>query len=190
MPPDAEYHENHDEVWSGRAGATIPAARIPPAVHRLGPWIRFQPLDGPVLGRVYAAGLALGAIGLLVTAAWLAPGGRLMGTHRQLGLPPCGFVTMTGLPCPTCGMTTAFAYTVRGRVLAAAQSQLAGLVLAIGVMAVALASLWTALTGRYPAINWYRVNPTRFVWAASFFFLAAWGLKIALGLLDGSLPVR
>ena len=35
-----------------------------------------------------------------------------MGTHQQLGLPPCNFVTLTGYPCPACGMTTSFALLV------------------------------------------------------------------------------
>jgi len=34
------------------------------------------------------------------------------------------------------------------------------------------------------------VNPTRFVWWVIVLLVAAWGLKIATGLLDGSLPVR
>jgi hypothetical protein len=33
-----------------------------------------------------------------------------MGTHEQLGLPPCRFLAFTGFPCPSCGLTTSFAY--------------------------------------------------------------------------------
>ena len=40
-----------------------------------------------------------------------------METHRQLGLPPCTFKEMTGLPCPSCGMTSSFALLVRGDVM-------------------------------------------------------------------------
>ena len=59
-----------------------------------------------------AAGLA----GLLGLARTLVPDPRGFGTHLQLGLQPCLFVTMTGRLCPTCGMTTAFAWFTRGRV--------------------------------------------------------------------------
>ena len=59
-------------------------------------------------------------------------------------------VVVWGLPCPTCGMTTAFAHTVRGRWLAAARAQPAGFVAAIatallaGVSAELLARLYVA----------------------------------------------
>jgi hypothetical protein len=35
-------------------------------------------------------------------------------THRQLGLPPCTFYDKTGLPCPSCGMTTSFSLLLHG----------------------------------------------------------------------------
>lgn len=46
----------------------------------------------------------------------LVPDPKGYGTHTQLGLRPCTFATMTGRLCPTCGMTTAYAWFVRGRV--------------------------------------------------------------------------
>jgi hypothetical protein len=64
-------------------------------------------------------GVALGLVGVFAIAWWLDPYGSdgsplLMETHRQLGLPPCTFKEITGLPCPSCGMTTSFALLVRG----------------------------------------------------------------------------
>src|SRR5947209_2100708 len=44
-------------------------------------------------------------IGLLATAACLTPSPRGMGTHQQLGLPPCTVVQWFGVRCPSCGMT-------------------------------------------------------------------------------------
>jgi len=56
-----------------------------------------------------------GACGLALLAAWMIePDARGYGTHTQLGLPPCGFLLLTGSPCPGCGLTTAFAYGIRG----------------------------------------------------------------------------
>jgi len=46
----------------------------------------------------------------LITAAVLTPNPVGHGTHTQLGLPPCGFYVMTGVPCPGCGLTTCFSY--------------------------------------------------------------------------------
>jgi len=54
--------------------------------------------------------------GLVGVATTLVPDPRGFGTHVQLGLRPCGFATVTGRPCPTCGMTTAFAWFVRGSI--------------------------------------------------------------------------
>jgi hypothetical protein len=73
--------------------------------------------------------LALGAALLLLTAAWLEPDSRGHGTHTQLGLPPCGFLLLTGAPCPGCGLTTAFAHCIRGNWAAAASANPLGLAL-------------------------------------------------------------
>jgi hypothetical protein len=43
----------------------------------------------------------------------LTPSASGIGTHTQLGLPPCGFLWLTGLPCPGCGLTTSFAHLAR-----------------------------------------------------------------------------
>jgi hypothetical protein len=57
--------------------------------------------------------LGAAALAVLAIARGLDPDPSGMGTHVQLGLPPCSFLVMTGLPCPTCGLTTAFAYMAR-----------------------------------------------------------------------------
>jgi len=53
------------------------------------------------------------AAAVLVIAAALDPDPRGFGTHTQLGLPPCAFAALTGMACPSCGLTTAFAYMAR-----------------------------------------------------------------------------
>ena len=57
---------------------------------------------------VWAAWVVV-ALAVVATAAWLTPDPSGLGTHVQLGLPPCGFLVATGLPCPGCGLTTSFA---------------------------------------------------------------------------------
>jgi hypothetical protein len=55
-----------------------------------------------------------GAAGLLLLIGrLLQPAPGRVGTHEQLGLPPCGFLHLTGIPCPGCGLTTSVAYAVR-----------------------------------------------------------------------------
>lgn len=77
--------------------------------------------------------LAIGAV--LGLAALLRPDPRGFGTHTQLGLPPCHFALVTGRPCPSCGMTTAFAWSVRGRFDRAWRANPAGSLLAPACMA-------------------------------------------------------
>ena len=48
------------------------------------------------------------AITVLTIAVRLNPDPRGVGTHEQLGLPPCAFLIEHGIPCVSCGMTTAF----------------------------------------------------------------------------------
>jgi hypothetical protein len=74
---------------------------------------------------------AAGLLGLLGVAKRLEPDSRGFGTHTQLGLRPCAFAQVTGRLCPTCGMTTAFAWFVRGRVDRSWQANPAGFVLAL-----------------------------------------------------------
>jgi hypothetical protein len=84
---------------------------------------RVQTLDAiPAMSewvRGSLAGLGLGLIVVFGIAFWLDPyhsdgTPRRQATHRQLGMPPCTFFGVTGLPCPSCGMTTSFSLFVRG----------------------------------------------------------------------------
>jgi hypothetical protein len=81
--------------------------------------------------------LALGCV--LTTARLVRPDPKGYGTHTQLGLLPCGFHFTTGYPCPSCGMTTAFAWVMRGRFDRAWAANPAGSLLA---PACVVAMLW------------------------------------------------
>jgi hypothetical protein len=56
---------------------------------------------------------------------------RMRGTHRQLGLPPCGLHVLTGRGCPSCGMTTTFSLLAHGDPVAAWQTNWAGCLIAV-----------------------------------------------------------
>lgn len=95
--------------------------------------------------------MVLAALGLIVVfgVAWrLRPDPRGFGTHTQLGLPPCAFKVVTGSPCPTCGMTTSFAWFVRGRLDRSWRANPAGNVLAPACLLMVPWLLLGAIRGR------------------------------------------
>jgi len=107
--------------------------------------------DRTHLGRWTRRALVLAAaaiVGVLGVARRLEPDPSGMGTHRQLGLPPCGFALLTGRPCPSCGMTTAFAWSARARPVRAWQANPAGALLALACPFVAAWLLGSAALGR------------------------------------------
>jgi hypothetical protein len=79
--------------------------------------------------------------GLLVIASMLRPASAGVGTHTQLGLPPCGMMVTTGYPCPSCGMTTAFALAANRQPLHAFVNQPFGAILVL----VAAVAFWGGL---------------------------------------------
>lgn len=98
--------------------------------------------------RLFAALVAIACAGLLSVAATLTPDPAGLGTHTQLGLPPDPMLEVTGVPMPTCGMTTSWAWFVRGELLASLYVQpLGALLAATAVVAVPLGLLVT-VTGR------------------------------------------
>ena len=114
-------------------------------------------------------------------------GGRWL--DQQFGTGPCGMLIQTGLPCPTCGMTTAFAHTVRGQWLRASWAQPAGFILALATIACAVVAGWVLVTGRWPVVSFMWLTPFRLFTALLILLLGGWGFKLITGLLDGSLPV-
>jgi hypothetical protein len=95
------------------------------------------PLDSassaPLSQRLLWWSMVGGCLLVLATAAAIEPDARGYGTHTQLGLPPCGFLLLTGSPCPGCGLTTAFAYAIRGHWSLAASANPLGLALFLAV---------------------------------------------------------
>jgi hypothetical protein len=109
------------------------------------------PVDAASVGWPYRfAWLALffASLTLLGVAAWLTPSNSGTATHRQLGLPPCGLLEKTGIPCPSCGMTTAFSWAAHGRLDRAFLAQPAGALLAILTACIVIISLYLAITGK------------------------------------------
>lgn len=123
--------------------------------------------------------------GLLIVAWRLEPSPEGLGTHEQLGLPPCGFYRMTGRPCPGCGLTTAFALMAHGRVLKGAIVQPFGAVMFVLTAAAAVAVSVTLLLGRSWNLILLRINAPVWLYALVFLALAAWIYKIIYGQVTG-----
>jgi len=129
--------------------------------------------------------------GLLGIAAWLTPNPHGYGTHEDLPWQgPCGFMLSTGYPCPTCGMTTAFSYTMHGDWWSAIKAQPGGWVLAIGCGLAGLMSIWVLITGRLPMWFVLWVTPFRFFVAMLTIILGSWALVLVVGTATGKWPIR
>ena len=93
--------------------------------------------------------MALGILSVFVLATFLEPDPRGLGTHEQLGLPPCSFLQWTGHRCPHCGMTTSFSWLVRGQLSRAWTCNPCGPLLALGMVVWASWSAVVAVMGRW-----------------------------------------
>ncbi len=141
----------------------LPAKSAPGLVARV-PGILLALIAGSVLG-VAAFALEADAAGL--------------GTHTQLGLTPCGFVAATGLPCATCGMTTATTLAAHGHLLDSFRTQPAGFFFALTMAVCVIIGAWSAWTGR-PLTPLLRPLGRGRVWALLVaVLLLAWGYRIA-----------
>ncbi|TWU01165.1 hypothetical protein Pla52n_45370 [Stieleria varia] len=99
-----------------------------------------------------ALSLAAALIVLLLIAGSLSPSAQGLGTHQQLGLPPCSSLVMLGVRCPSCGMTTSWSYFVRGMWWQSARTNSGGFLLALGAIALIIYCLSVARRGRVPGV--------------------------------------
>ena len=115
---------------------------------------------------------------LLGLAGWLVPDPRGFGTHEQLGLAPCVFRERTGTPCPSCGMTTAFAQAVRLRPVRSWRANPAGCLLAAAAPVLAGWSLAAAVTGRPRPWRSVAVPMAGAIVGASALAVLAWAVRL------------
>lgn len=131
------------------------------------------------LDRAVAALVALVCLAVLGAAAWLEPNPNGYGTHTQLGfLHGCVWMDRAGIPCPTCGMTTAFAHAAEGHFLAAFLAQPMGLALALGTAMTFWAALYVAVTGSPVGRLMLRLWRPSVVWSVAGLAVVSWLYKI------------
>lgn len=134
--------------------------------------------DGPVrpwLDRSLAGIVAVAASVCFTTLARLQPDARGHGTHEQLGWSPCGWPLHYGIPCPTCGCSTAACLLVHGRIVAAVATQPFGAAVAAFGLLVGVHAVLCLLRRRSFADILVRLPFWRLVLGAFVLLLASWG---------------
>ena len=133
----------------------------------------------PASRRAIAAIVLAGCTIVLGVGAWLEPSPSGLGTHTQLHLPPCGWIAVADLPCPTCGMTTAFAHAANGNLLQSFLAQPLGCILAVSAAMMWLISIHVLVTGSRLGGAMARLWSRHVAWSLAFAVVAAWGYTIA-----------
>ena len=96
---------------------------------------------------------------------------------------PCGFKQRHGLPCPTCGMTTAVLAFARGEIVRSFFVQPAAGFLCSALVIVAVMALVMAILGQVP---WFldqvlaRVRPIYILIGAGLVVVAGWAVTLGL----------
>lgn len=123
----------------------------------------------------------IGAAGAVLALAFrLRPAPEGFGTHEQLGLPPCPFLRLAGLPCPGCGLTTSFAHMARFDLAGALAAQ------PFGVYAFLLTFMLVPLAASFilRRVSWQEaceLRGLRFVfYLTGALWLAGWVWKLAV----------
>ncbi len=136
-------------------------------------------LSSPERWGVAAAAAALGLV--FVVAWWVNPNPSGLGSHMQLGLPPCNLERFVGIPCPFCGMTTAFSLMMRGDFGLAFWVQPAGAGLFVVALTGFILSMGIAISGRIPRAIVNHPSVIRWTWILAVVMISgSWLYKIAV----------
>jgi len=130
--------------------------------------------------RMWAGMTAIVSLGGMLLGLWLTPDTRGLGTHEQLGLMPCLTAAWLDIPCPFCGMTTAFSLMAHGRPIEGFRTQPVGALVFLGAVMGLVLSVAFGLTGQWPkALKTYRCPKSLWI-GAIVLVLLAWAYKICV----------
>ncbi len=127
----------------------------------------------------------LGSSAILLLATYLGPG---YGLHEAFGYPVCGFKITSGLPCISCGMTTAFAYAADGNLLGALRVQPFAALLAVATAVLAIVSGYALVSGMSLAPIGRAVWRPRVIIPALVLLVASWVYTLLVTLFTGASP--
>ena len=107
-----------------------------------------------------------------------------MASHQTLGLPACRFKELTGMPCPSCGMTTSFAFLVRGDLVDSVKANWVGTGLAVFCLLFIPWSLVSTVRGRYLWVRNVEGVLALLVGVFTVLMLGRWGVVLLLTVFD------
>jgi hypothetical protein len=124
------------------------------------------------------ATLALAGSLVLLASCLLTPAASGVGTHTQLGLPPCGFLSLFQRPCPACGLTTSFAHLAHGSLHASLIAHPLGPPLFAALLVLVPRSLFETL--RVQPTPLFQIGPreVRVAWVYTAALLLVWLVRL------------
>lgn len=126
--------------------------------------------------------VALGLAATLLLSLWLKPDPRGLGTHEQMLFLPCNFYALTGLPCPFCGMTTAFTHMARGEVREAFFTQPMGVLGFLACVLLLPVAIGAAISGKNAIEAAMRLPWGKLAWMLGAMILLSWAFKLGVTL--------
>lgn len=153
------------------------------------PFRLFDRIPRRIQDRIIGLGLFAPGITVLGLARWLTPDASGVGTHQQLGLGGCSVLTLTGWPCPMCGMTTTFSHLAHFELIQGLLNQPFGLYLFSATLIATALGLSDLLVprGRWrKALRWVERRETAVAVSLLVGMFAGWVYKSAL--MHGFLP--
>ncbi|HCU23725.1 MAG TPA: hypothetical protein DF383_01810, partial [Deltaproteobacteria bacterium] len=116
--------------------------------------------------------------GVFTLSALLTPNSSGIGTHQRLGLPPCLFYTWTGLPCPSCGLTTSFTHLMHGHWREAFHVHPLGPLFFFGFALLAIFGLLEFFGKKTPLNSIFSESTLRWPYALVALFLTIWLIRL------------
>ncbi|MCK5944460.1 MAG: DUF2752 domain-containing protein [Planctomycetes bacterium] len=135
---------------------------------------------GPVsvtADRVVAGVILIVAVVLTFKLASVDPDTRGHGTHEKFGMEPCGWPDAYGIPCPTCGCTTAATQVVHGDLLGAFVTQPFGAMVAVLGLLAGAHAIFCLVRRRSFVDVMVRLPFWKIAFALFVLLFAAWGYK-------------
>jgi len=149
-----------------------------------------QQKETKVLSRASVKGRVIALVVFLLVVGLFAPlvlaANDKIDIERLLGL--CGFKQRYGLPCPTCGITTAAIAFVSGRIFTAFYIQPAGALFCFILLVSAFLAFVTAVFGVYFAFLkrfFSEVRVKAIILTILAIIAAGWAVTLARALADG-----